>query len=163
MPLNRCTLPTGSKGWKWGNQGKCYSSRKKALAQGLAENKGDEDAFRKDLAKGEHQATEDELKKITDPPVPDKFKNIYLNSVASYCDLEAARAYISEDERKKIPSSDFAGPGRSYPINSQAHVDAAAKLVGRAPKGDQAKIKAKIKEIAKRKGFSLPKAWQDED
>ena len=32
MPLNRCTLPDGSKGWRWGKQ-KCYKNKKDAIKQ----------------------------------------------------------------------------------------------------------------------------------
>jgi len=33
MPIKRCTLSGGSKGYKWGDSGKCYASREKALQQ----------------------------------------------------------------------------------------------------------------------------------
>lgn len=33
MPIKRCTLPNGKKGYKWGNKGKCYKSKKDALKQ----------------------------------------------------------------------------------------------------------------------------------
>lgn len=68
--------------------------------------------------------------------------------------------YLSKDERDKIKDEDFAGPHRSFPIDSQAHVDAAAKLISHAE--NPAAVKAKIIAIAKRKGFSLPKAWHEE-
>ena len=68
--------------------------------------------------------------------------------------------YISEEERNKIPSADFAGPNHSFPINSQAHVLAAAHLYGRAE--DPEKIKANIIKIARRKGYALPPEWQED-
>ena len=36
MPIERCTLPNGGKGYRWGKQGKCYKSGKDAAKQGLA-------------------------------------------------------------------------------------------------------------------------------
>lgn len=69
--------------------------------------------------------------------------------------------YISEEERAKIPADSFAGPNNSFPINTQAHVLAAAHLYGRAE--DPEKVKANIIKIAKRKGFALPPEWQEGD
>ena len=36
MPIQRCTLKTGKKGWKWGKSGKCYSTRDGAERQAKA-------------------------------------------------------------------------------------------------------------------------------
>lgn len=36
MPIQRCTLPDGGSGYKWGEQGKCYASRADALKQARA-------------------------------------------------------------------------------------------------------------------------------
>lgn len=33
MPITRCTTKEGKSGYKWGNQGHCYSSRNDALKQ----------------------------------------------------------------------------------------------------------------------------------
>ena len=33
MPIQRCNLPQGGLGWKWGKSGKCYASKSKAEAQ----------------------------------------------------------------------------------------------------------------------------------
>jgi hypothetical protein len=63
-------------------------------------------------------------------------------------------------DRDKIPAEDFAGPDRSFPIVTQADVEDALRSLGRA-KGDRAAIKRRIFAIAKRKGFSIPKGWQD--
>ncbi len=43
-------------------------------------------------------------------------------------------AKLSTKARKKLPSSAFAGPGRSFPIEDRAHAIAAERLVGRAEK-----------------------------
>lgn len=69
---------------------------------------------------------------------------------------------LTVEQRKQMPKSDFGWPEEmKYPINSQADVDAAAKLIGRAPASQQARIKARIIAIAKRKGYSIPDAWQN--
>src|SRR5581483_9325736 len=79
-------------------------------------------------------------------------------------DLEDVEEYIPAAVRKQIPREDFAWPEeRKYPITSQAHLDAAAKLIGRAPEAMQAKIKARAIAIAKRKGFKLPDSWAAEE
>ncbi|MDE2097853.1 MAG: hypothetical protein KGL39_11440 [Patescibacteria group bacterium] len=72
---------------------------------------------------------------------------------------------ISEDQRKHMPDEDFAGKGRSFPIEKQEDVDAAVDSLGRAGDDNYGRdtIKGNIKKIAKRKGLTLPKAWQDED
>tara|TARA_B100001179_G_C18470196_1_gene351018 strand:- start:216 stop:353 length:138 start_codon:yes stop_codon:yes gene_type:complete len=36
MPIVRCTLKSGKKGWKWGKKGKCYPNKKQAQAQAKA-------------------------------------------------------------------------------------------------------------------------------
>lgn len=33
MPIQRCTLPNGGSGWRYGREGKCYKSRKRAILQ----------------------------------------------------------------------------------------------------------------------------------
>jgi hypothetical protein len=69
-------------------------------------------------------------------------------------------------ERDKIDNSDFAWPDApdhpKYPITDQAHLDAAAKLLGRAPADKQAAIKGRIEAIAKRKGLKLPDTWTED-
>lgn len=41
-------------------------------------------------------------------------------------------AKLSAAQRKKLPASTFAGPGRSFPIPDKPHATAALRLVGRA-------------------------------
>lgn len=36
MPIKRCTLPGGGKGFQWGDHGKCYARRSQAVAQARA-------------------------------------------------------------------------------------------------------------------------------
>jgi len=72
---------------------------------------------------------------------------------------------ISTDTRKHMPDEDFAGKGRSFPIEKPEDVDAAVHSIGRAGDDnyDAPTLKANIKRIAKRKGFALPKEWQDDE
>jgi phage head maturation protease len=74
--------------------------------------------------------------------------------------------YITVKERESIPLEDFAWPDApdrpEYPIDTQEHLDSAAKLLGHAPENKQASIKARAIRIAKRHGFTLPESWQKE-
>jgi len=36
MPIKRCKLKKGKQGWKWGDGGKCYPTRKQAEKQAAA-------------------------------------------------------------------------------------------------------------------------------
>jgi hypothetical protein len=65
---------------------------------------------------------------------------------------------IPQSARDKMNASDFAGPNESFPISTQADVDAAAHLIGKA--ADPEAVKRKIIAIAKRKGLTVPAAWQ---
>jgi hypothetical protein len=68
---------------------------------------------------------------------------------------------LTKAEREAISIDDFADPdNRKYPIRSQRELDAAARLIGRAPASKQAAIKARAIRIAKRKGLSLPDSWK---
>lgn len=55
---------------------------------------------------------------------------------------------LTAKARKKIPSSKFAGPGRSFPIEDKNHARAALIDVGRA-KGLSSGQKATIKSRAR--------------
>jgi len=68
---------------------------------------------------------------------------------------------ISAKQRAAIADEDFAGPGKSFPIDTQAHLEAAAHLIGKA--ADPEAVKEKAIAIAKRKGFTLPAAWAAEE
>jgi hypothetical protein len=69
---------------------------------------------------------------------------------------------ISQKTRDKMPESDFAGSGTSFPIKTQADVEAAAHSLGRTGQ-DRDKIKSRIKSIAKRKGLTLPDSMKDDE
>jgi hypothetical protein len=57
-------------------------------------------------------------------------------------------------DRDKLGESDFAGPHRSFPVVNQSDVSDALHLVGHAD--DPAAVRARIHDIARRKGFSVP-------
>src|SRR6185369_13192767 len=95
-----------------------------------------------------------------------------------YASMESAGLYTKGDEvplvernitqkmRKSIPSDDFAGKNKSFPIAKAGDVKAAVSSMGRAGSAnyDTATLRANITRIAKKKGFTdeLPKAWTDE-
>lgn len=67
-------------------------------------------------------------------------------------------------DRDKIPASDFAGPGRTFPIVSPGDVADAAHLVGHAD--DPGEVRRRIVSIAHRKGpafeAKLPDSWKED-
>lgn len=55
-------------------------------------------------------------------------------------------AKLNAAKRNKLPTSDFAGPDRSYPIEDKAHARAAlSRAAHNASPELQAKIKAKVR------------------
>lgn len=55
-------------------------------------------------------------------------------------------AILTADDRKKLKDSDFALPGRRYPIHNANHArDALARASANATPAEQATIKAKVK------------------
>jgi hypothetical protein len=75
--------------------------------------------------------------------------------------------FVSKAERDSMDSGDFAGKGKSFPINKPGDIMAAVHSMGRAGSGNYGPqaLKANIIRIAKKKGWTkyLPKAWQDGD
>ena len=73
---------------------------------------------------------------------------------------------ISDEHRAKMDEADFAGKGRSYPIEEPEDVHNAAQSIGRAGEDNYSaeELKARIIAIAKRKGKEfearLPEAWR---
>lgn len=86
-----------------------------------------------------------------------------LRTAKLYAEVPVYERFVSKKERNAADSSDFAGKGKSFPILKAADVAAAASSLGRAGSDnyDADTIKANIIRIAKRKGFALPKAWQN--
>lgn len=66
-------------------------------------------------------------------------------------------AKLTTKARKKLPKADFAGPGRSYPVNDRAHAaNAKARATQMVAKGKlspsaAAKIKAKANKVLGKK------------
>lgn len=67
-------------------------------------------------------------------------------------------AELTAEERKKIPSSEFAGPDRSYPVNDKAHAaNAKARATQQENKGNLSKeaadrIRAHANRVLHEKG-----------
>lgn len=57
---------------------------------------------------------------------------------------------LSPKQRAKLPSKDFAGPGRSFPVNDKKHAKAALMLINKAPASARPNIRARAR--AKLKG-----------
>ena len=155
MPLERCTK-NGESGWRWGSKGACYlgpGGKKKALAQGLAENKGNEKAFREELSKA--GLLEDLLVQEYLQSLEPTGSSRYLLAVGNH--LEESHAYISVEERDKMSPEDFGDPkNKRYPVKDQKHLDLAWRLSGREAPAKQKAIRQRLKAIAKRKGLKLP-------
>ncbi len=65
-------------------------------------------------------------------------------------------ATLSKGARKALPKRDFAGPGRSYPVENRKHAEAAvldagvARKKGRMSKGEEKRIDRKADKVLKR-------------
>ena len=80
--------------------------------------------------------------------------------------MSLAKFYISKDERSQLPLKVFGHPTkRLFPILSEDDVMSAAKLLGRAKlsESEKAMVKKRVIAIAKREGYTLPEAWQEDD
>lgn len=60
-------------------------------------------------------------------------------------------AKLSKAERARLPAKDFAGPGRSYPVEDKAHARAAILESRNAPPKERARIKAKAESVLRGK------------
>lgn len=151
MPLMKCSSK-GKSGWKYGNSGHCYTgpgAKKKAIKQGVAED-GPE-GFKKE------EASQAEIDEAIAEILTTGFDEDPIGS--RY--LDAVQAYVSKKQRDDMKSDDFGWPEeKKYPISNQKELDAAVKLIGRAPPDKQAGIKSNIKRIAKKKGLTLPASWK---
>lgn len=66
-------------------------------------------------------------------------------------------AKLSAKARRNLPGKTFAGPHRSFPIPDKKHAKAALMLIGHAPAGARAKIRARAHaELSKRYGGKVP-------
>lgn len=56
---------------------------------------------------------------------------------------------LSSAQRKALPASTFAGPGRSFPIPDKGHAKAALALINKAPASARPKIRARAERELK--------------
>jgi hypothetical protein len=56
-------------------------------------------------------------------------------------------ARLKAAQRRALPDSTFAGPGRSFPIPDKAHAHAALGLIGHAPPSARPKIRARAEAM----------------
>lgn len=67
-------------------------------------------------------------------------------------------AKLTTAKRKKMPKSEFAGPGKSYPVNDRSHAANAkarasqAVNSGRMSKSQESRIDAKANRVLAKKG-----------
>lgn len=54
---------------------------------------------------------------------------------------------LSAKQRKAMPSSDFAGPGKSFPMNDVTHARMAVAMEKYAPPAAKAKINSRAKAM----------------
>ncbi len=71
----------------------------------------------------------------------------------------APKPPIPDANRDLVKPQNFAGPHESFPVRNQSDFDRAVRSLGRAQ--DPEAVKAKLKSIAKRRGYSLPDDWKD--
>ena len=94
----------------------------------------------------------------------DGMETMYEAAIYTRGGIPLVERFVSKAERDTMDEGDFAGKGKSFPINKPGDIMAAVHSMGRAGSGNYgpAALKAKIIAIAKRKGWTkyLPKAWQ---
>lgn len=56
-------------------------------------------------------------------------------------------ARLNAKQRKALPASDFAGPGRSFPMEDKVHAEKAVQLEKFASPATKAKINARAKAM----------------
>jgi hypothetical protein len=167
MPLKQCKNKGGQSGWSWGD-GPCLvgkDAKKKAIKMGIRIEGPDKFKAIMDKEKGKAKASEADWEPLYEAVIDEMvlYGPDALEDEFDEPHLEAARAYISAKQRKKIPSEDFGDPkGRRFPIRNARDAEAAFKLIGRIPSSEQPAIKARIKAICKRKNISIPDSWKDD-
>jgi len=94
----------------------------------------------------------------------DGMANMYEAALYTRGGLPLVERFVSKAERDTMDEGDFAGKGKSFPINKPGDIMAAVHSMGRAGTGNYgpAALKANIIRIAKKKGWTkyLPQAWQ---
>ena len=66
-------------------------------------------------------------------------------------------ARLTAAQRKKLPSSSFAGPGRSFPMNDKAHAKAAVREEKFASPATRKKINSRARSAGVSVGGKSPK------
>lgn len=61
-------------------------------------------------------------------------------------------AKLNAAARRALPSSDFAGPGRSFPVEDKGHARAALGRINNAPPSARPKIRARAEAVLRGKG-----------
>lgn len=56
-------------------------------------------------------------------------------------------ARLKAAQRRALPASAFAGPGRSFPVNDPGHAKAALGLINHAPASARPKIRARAEAM----------------
>jgi len=72
-------------------------------------------------------------------------------------------ARLSAAQRRALPSSAFAGPGRSFPVEDKAHAEKALQLINNAPPSARARIRAKARAKLGKGPKSLKSMMNDHD
>lgn len=100
---------------------------------------------------------------VYDPMPDDADAMAAMEAEKLYAGIPTSERYISQSKRKSMPAEDFAGKNRSFPVSTQADLDAAFSSLGRAGAGNYSisTIRDNLIKIAKRKGLKLPKSAQE--
>lgn len=100
------------------------------------------------------EISEEDVKKIDDMMWEELKAAIEEEEIECECE-SVEDAKLSTEKRKKLASSTFCGPNRSFPVPDCAHVTAARRLIGRYKgPGDKSKILACVARKAKALGCS---------
>lgn len=67
-------------------------------------------------------------------------------------------ARLTAKQRKALPASTFAGPGRSFPIPDKGHAQAALREINHAPASARGKIRAKAEAMLHKGGKKKAKS-----
>jgi hypothetical protein len=109
---------------------------------------------------------EDVLQKLfeTDKGLSDEDVEFLYAEQETLLDAEAVDAKLSTETRKKMASSSFCGPNRSFPVPDCAHYTAAKRLIGKYKgPGDQSSIMACVERKGKALGCPSAKASKPAD
>jgi hypothetical protein len=70
--------------------------------------------------------------------------------------------YIGQKERDEIPSKYYGDPkNKKYPARNQKEFDNAVRLAGRSKDVSAESVRRRLKQIAIRENYKLPKSWEN--